>query len=324
MARYAADRRRIVQSELSRAWEYFDPEEYAERVLSAMPPGGHIYVPSSAQLAALGNASPAAELEINLTGTTDLTPIVAHAASLRGLSLYYDEPGADPAALPALPKLDSLALGLPGLADLHFLDALPQLEMIWLTNCWDIEDYSPLLRFTRLRTLTMFSSHQLRSLVQLPPLEAVRTLSLDRSGLGRGALEGLVSAAPHITNLYLGSCAWLDDLRPLGRAETWGPADPRKFRRERPPSAQRTDQPVIPRRVTDSHQRPNSPGRALQSEDPAANRLRFSIRPTSSRLPLEPQRATHRGDHGRNRPVSAGWEPEGDRIHRGQTRSAWR
>ena len=215
MARYAADRRRIVQSELSRAWEYFDPEEYAERVLSAMPPGGHIYVPSSAQLAALGNASPAAELEINLTGTTDLTPIVAHAVSLRGLSLYYDEPGADPAALPALPKLDSLALGLPGLADLHFLDALPQLEMIWLTNCWDIEDYSPLLRFTRLRTLTMFSSHQLRSLVQLPPLEAVRTLSLDRSGLGRGALEGLVSAAPHITNLYLGSCAWLDDLRPL-------------------------------------------------------------------------------------------------------------
>ena len=217
LARYAADRR--VHPELSMAWGYFDPEEYAERVLAAMPPGGGAYVLySRARLAALGKASPLSVLDVSLTGPVDLSFLAAHAASLRDLSLYYEEPGADLTALPELPKLESLAVGLPGLADLGFLDALPPLETVWLTQCQDIEDYSPLLRFTGLRVLALSGSGRLRSLRQLPPLGNVRSLSLADSGLGR-ELDALACAAPNVINLYLESCDWLDDLAPLARLE---------------------------------------------------------------------------------------------------------
>jgi hypothetical protein len=110
-------------------------------------------------------------------------------------------------------------VGLPRLADLGFLDALPPLKTVWLTNCQEIDDYSPLLRFTELGTLALFSSSRLRSLRQLPPLKAVGSLSLAGSGLGRGELDALVSAAPNVINLYLDDCHWLDDLDPLAGLE---------------------------------------------------------------------------------------------------------
>ena len=185
-----------------------------------MPPGGSVYVHHSpAQLAALGTASPLSELEVHVTAPVDLSFLAAHAASLRDLALYYEEPGADLTALPELPELQSLAVGLPGLADLRFLDALPPLETVWLTHCQDIEDYSPLLRFTGLRTLVLSGSSRVRTLRQLPPLEAVGSLSLAGSGLGRGELDPLVGAAPNLTYLYLENCDWLDDLAPLARLE---------------------------------------------------------------------------------------------------------
>lgn len=217
LTRYAPDRRERVRWELNVAWDYFDPEEYAERVLAAMPPGGQVYVASSAQLAAVAKASAPSELEISLAGPADLSPLAAHAASLTELDLYYDEPGADPTTLPDLPKLRHLAYGLPGLADLRFMDRLPDLETIWLTRCQEIEDYSPLLRFTGLQTLALIGSHKLRDLNQLPPLVTVESLSLDGSGLRDDGLEALVSAAPDIGNLYLGKCDWLGDLGPLER-----------------------------------------------------------------------------------------------------------
>jgi hypothetical protein len=217
LARYAADKRSEVQWGLNIAWSFFDPEEYAERVLADMPPGGNIYVPSQTQLAAVAKASAPSELEIHLAGPTDLSPIVAHAASITDLRLYYDEPGADPADLPTLPKLRCLAFGLPGLSDLRFMDSTPDLDMVWFTRCQDIEDYSPLLRFTNLQTLALFGSKRLRSLQQLPPLGAIRSLCLQGSRLGSAALGALVDAAPNISNLYLGDCDWLADLLPLER-----------------------------------------------------------------------------------------------------------
>jgi hypothetical protein len=216
LARYAPDQRPSVRFELSTAWDYFDPDEYAERVLAAMPPGGSLYVPGSpAQLAALAKAPPLADLDAQLTGPVDLSFLTAHAASLRRLCLYYTEPGADLTALPELPKLRELVVALPELADLGFLDALPQLEAVWLTQCEDIEEYSPLLRFTMLRKLILHGSRHLRDLRQLPSLKGVRTLSLSGSRLGRGGLDRLVGAAPNVTDLYLYNCDWLDDLSPL-------------------------------------------------------------------------------------------------------------
>ncbi|MFF0595739.1 NACHT domain-containing protein [Streptomyces antibioticus] len=215
LSRYAADQRDDVQFEMSLAWEYFDPEEYAERVLAAMPPGGRIYIQSPAQFAALGKVSPLSMLEASLGGPVDLSGITAHAASLHSLSIYFAAPGVDPNTLPELPNLRSLAFGFPEISDLQFLDALPSLDTIWSTDCKNIEDYSPLLRFTNLSTLVLFHSQKLRSLRQLPPLEKVLTLALSASALNT-KLESLVAAAPRTSNLYLDYCDWLDeDLGPL-------------------------------------------------------------------------------------------------------------
>lgn len=45
LARYAQDQRRAVQDEVAAAWQYFDPERYAEEVLADMPlPDGRLIV----------------------------------------------------------------------------------------------------------------------------------------------------------------------------------------------------------------------------------------------------------------------------------------
>src|SRR5262249_55467800 len=106
LARYATDQRFVVQRELSEAWDYFDPDEYAGRVLAVMPPGGCVFIRrSAAQFAALGKIPPLAWLDVILVDPVDLGFLAAHAASLRHLTLVYDKPGADLAALPELPNL---------------------------------------------------------------------------------------------------------------------------------------------------------------------------------------------------------------------------
>ncbi|MER5980071.1 NACHT domain-containing protein [Streptomyces sp. NPDC001857] len=218
LARYAADQRDDLYFELAMAWEYFDPEEYAERVLAFLPPGGQLYVPSSAQFAALSKVPPLSMLEANLAGPVDMSPLTEHAASLNDLALYYREPGADLSALPQLPELNSLAFGIPGLSDLKFLDRLPSLETIWSTDCRNVTDYSPLLRFSDLCTLVLFNSQRLRSLRQLPSLAKVAALALGNSVLDT-KLDSLVALAPNVENLYLDNCDWLDDLGPLAELQ---------------------------------------------------------------------------------------------------------
>lgn len=214
LAHYASDKRRNIQFEVTRAWEYFDPEEYAERVLATMPPGAPIFVRSATQFAALPKIPPLAEVEASVTGPVDLQALAAHSSSLQQLYLYYDEPGADLTRLPELPNLVHLALGLPKLTDLSFLDQLPPLRMVWFTHCRDIQDYSPLIRFSELETLALFNSSQLRNLNQLPPLTKVQSLSLAGSKLNQGVAD-LVEAAPMTGNLYLENCEWVDNLDPL-------------------------------------------------------------------------------------------------------------
>jgi hypothetical protein len=213
--RYAADPRRTVQGEISTAWGYFDPDEYAQHVLAAMPPGGRLHnVSSPAQLAALDKAPQLAELNVLLTEPADPSFLAPHASSLRDLSLYGEL--TDLSVLPKLPKLHSLSTDVSGYTDISFLDALPQLRRLWLNGCQDIEDYSPLLRFTNLQALALFGSNRFCTLRQLPPLGTVRSLVLSDSEL-RPELDALVDAASQLIHLYLENCEWLDDLGPLAR-----------------------------------------------------------------------------------------------------------
>jgi hypothetical protein len=215
LRRYAADARRYVQRELNEAWDYFDPSEYAERVLAVFPPGGQLSIRSPAQLAAVTNVAPLSALRLYLPQPANLGPLRAHAASLRSLFLECTESPHDLAIMPELPVLRSLVLHVPGLTDLGFLNSLRSLTSVVISYCADIGDYLPLRRSTALETLRLDDSGQLRSLDQLPPLGKVTDLSLRGSRLGRGALSALVSASPKVRRLHLDDCDWVDDLAPV-------------------------------------------------------------------------------------------------------------
>ena len=218
LARYATDQRFEVQEELSIAWQYFDPDEYAERVLANRSPGGYLSLCSSAQLAALSKAPSPATLALLLDGPTDLSPLTGCADSIHRIVIYSPKSHMGKVRLPELPKADQLFLNTLGFTDLKFLDKLPSLERIWLGTCKDVTDYSPLLQFTELRTLSMYGCRALRSLRQLPPLDTVTSLGLSSSHLQEG-LGSLIAAAPNVNELILTECDWLHDLGPLAEIE---------------------------------------------------------------------------------------------------------
>lgn len=191
LRRYAADSRNTVQYEIGKAWNYFAHDEYADRVLTAMPPGGDLHVSSVDQLVLLKKLTGLAHLTINLTRSADL------------------------ANLPSLPNLQTLGINVPEILDINFLNTLPPLSSISLDDCKSLSDYSPLQRSTALDALALRGSSQLRSLDQLPPLGKVRILFLTGSKLDHGALAALVSTAPRIHYLHLDNCDWVDDLTPL-------------------------------------------------------------------------------------------------------------
>ena len=218
LARYATDQRFEVQEELSIAWQYFDPDEYAERVLANRSPGGYLSLCSSAQLAALSKAPSPATLALLLDGPTDLSPLTGCADSIHRIVIYSPKSHMGKVRLPELPKADHFILETLGFTDLKFLDKLPSLERIWLGTCKDVTDYSPLLQFTELRTLSMYGCRALRSLRQLPPLDTVTSLGLSSSHLQEG-LGSLIAAAPNVNELILTECDWLHDLGPLAEIE---------------------------------------------------------------------------------------------------------
>jgi Leucine-rich repeat (LRR) protein len=216
LRRYAADQRPAVEMEISRAWDYFDSGEYAARVLSGRPPGGGLYLTDSeTQLAALGTVSPLSRLQVTLPSPADFRFLTRHAESLRTLLIHIRDAGTGLSGLPRLPQLAELSIGAPGLAELSFLNSLPQLRRIWLTTCDNIDDYSSLARFTELSALSLVGCGRLRDPGQLPPLSDVRSLSLVGAGLEPGALHALAKAAPGLAHLALKDCGWVSGLEGL-------------------------------------------------------------------------------------------------------------
>lgn len=215
LSRYGTDSRQAVQKELNDAWKYFDPQEFAECVLSAAPAGGRIEVlRSSGQLNALGVLAPLSTLYAILNEPAELGFLTRHAETLKRLTLMFDTPGTDINLLPPLPSLESIVVGLPRLSNLDFLDALPDLSAVWLSRCGDIEDFSSLRRYTNLRELGLQGSRHLTTLEGLPELRQLRNLGLNGSRLTCG-LADVATAAPHLNILFLHNCKWVRDLTPL-------------------------------------------------------------------------------------------------------------
>ncbi|GAA3959639.1 NACHT domain-containing protein [Actinomadura viridis] len=216
LARYAPDERPEVWGEVQEGWRYFDPEEYATRVLAPASPGRPVTVTGSrGRLDALRLLSPLSELYVSVDGPADPGFLTPHAESLESLTLMF--PGgseADFGRLPRLPRVRDFSLGLPGMTGLGFLESLPALRSIWLTQCEEVRDFSPLRRYTDLSTCTLYGSRHLTRLDTLPPLGGLTTLGLEEAPLTCGLAE-LVAEAPRLERLFLLACDWVRDLSPL-------------------------------------------------------------------------------------------------------------
>ncbi|MDL4774498.1 NACHT domain-containing protein [Actinomadura xylanilytica] len=217
LTRYAPDPREVVQIELNEAWDYFDPQEYAERVLAKAPTTWELRVNRSPrQMATLRALPPRTGLHIRLVDPVDLGPLEAHAQALEELQIDFTTRSekADLTLLPALPQLRRLTMSAPWLDDLDFLDRLPRLDRIWLADFGEVTDYAALARQSALRALSLLECHHLIDLEMLPPLGALELLNLNESRLNCGLAE-LMNVAPKVRYLYLNGCPWVTDLAAL-------------------------------------------------------------------------------------------------------------
>lgn len=216
LARYARDTRRRVRDELNQAWSYFDADEYAEHVLGRSPAGGTLRIHRQPrQMEALGKVPPLSDLSVDAEDIDDFDFLSPHAGELVQLSLEAENLVPDLAGLPPLPALRSLEIVLPShlLGDLAFLDALPRLDELWLSDCERISEFSPVKRQTELTHLSLFGCTRLASLDELP-LGRLRSLDISDTDLA-GGFADIGAKIPGLRQLYVGRCDGLTDLRPL-------------------------------------------------------------------------------------------------------------
>ncbi|MEV5751349.1 NACHT domain-containing protein [Actinoallomurus sp. NPDC052308] len=237
LAGYGADSRFLVQEELIKGWEYFDPDDYARRVLADAPLADRwVTVPPRLltaarhvrQLRSLNSAGegladlsflhdldqPISELILGQMESGDLSPLTAHADSLTWVNISTSAVVRDMAPLRRLSNLRSLRLSSSGLRDLEFVRDLPALDAIGLVHLEEVTDFSPLHAQISLRDLTLEECPALTDLDALPPLEGLRSLRLIGSSLESG-LEDLVRRAANLQFLHVNHSSWVTDLRPL-------------------------------------------------------------------------------------------------------------
>lgn len=241
LERFAQDPRHDVQRELIKAWPYFDPGEYADRVLADAPLlDGEIMVDDEALLPHVAKLRRLSGLRVELADLADLGPLAGlphlTSASLGG---HFD----DLAPLLEHRELHTLLLGpiphvrLEPLADLALerlyfyprggqsvdlseLRALPRLAGLGVKNLAATSDLAPLEGLRRLEQLALYDFPTGLDPAPLGALEALRDLDLGDLGKGRplgfeGGLRALAEYAPHLTSLGFYQVDGLGDLAEL-------------------------------------------------------------------------------------------------------------
>jgi hypothetical protein len=238
LSRYGGDSRPSVQEELVLGWEYFDPIEYASRVLSRTPFENNeleirsptllrglrylshikrLVVTSSdsiADLSFLKETSDLSRLVVTRLRTADLTPLRKYAEGLTHLHIWTIGQVRDFTPLNELSDLTCFTLHSRAINDLEFVRNLPTLTTLSLGDLTSVSDYSPLMSQGKLTSLMLDRARQLVDVGQLPDLGGIRSLTLTESSLSCG-LEYLTSHACKVTELNLNGCAWVGDIGPL-------------------------------------------------------------------------------------------------------------
>jgi Leucine-rich repeat (LRR) protein len=214
LARYATDTRLRVRQQLMSAWNYFDADEYAERVL-AHSPGARMpmAITSPRQLEALGKIPRLTELNVGFADSSDFAFLLPHAKRMQDLRIESANP-IDPSLLPPLPALRILNLDFSQISNIYFLANLPQLGHLILRNCDPVVDYSPIRLQTELETLRLDGCANLTDLAPISHLSKLRVLGLDNSHL-TDDLDSIPEKFPALRRLYVNECDWVTQLRPL-------------------------------------------------------------------------------------------------------------
>ncbi|GGU93801.1 ATP-binding protein [Actinomadura cremea] len=216
LSRFATDPRFTIQHELNRAWDYFDPQDFAEQVLSPMAEAGSQinvdFAPEKHEI--LMSLPSISRLQISFDRPFNVALLEHHAETLQDLVLLFPRNITDLVDLPELPNLQGLVVGLPGMRDVNFLDNLPELKSIQLLACEDVLDYTPLRRHADVEALLLHGSRHLVDAEQLPPLRALQLLGLNEARLNCGLAE-LLEGVADLDCLILRDCEWVDELTAL-------------------------------------------------------------------------------------------------------------
>ncbi|MFI6392117.1 NACHT domain-containing protein [Nonomuraea sp. NPDC050540] len=216
LAGFAEDTREGVQAELVTGWRYFDPDVYADRVLSRMPfLPDLLWVNTVGQFNALARVPPLRGI-FTLSDRRNLSPLLPHRDSLTSLTALGFRRVVDFSLLRSFTALDYLGLGHRCFEDLAFLADLPRLRDVTLFGLTGITDYSPMLALRNLISLTLTDADGLTRWEQLPPLDRLERLWLGATGLVESAHD-LVERAPRLRYLRLDSAPVPADLEALGR-----------------------------------------------------------------------------------------------------------
>lgn len=238
---YAQDSREKVQKQLSEAWQYFDPERFADEVLADSPlwngkfevNAGRLlpYVGRLRHLDALSvrllnserqsdlgllSAIPALrtlDLDFDENANVELTSLADHPA-LTKVSLYFAKKYTSLQALKSLEALDELILlrSSPW-RGLGALSRLTQVRTLTLDHLESVKSLETLAAMTSLTRLRMWECSR-RALAATPPMPGIALLSL-YSDLKTGITAQLVAETfTGLTHLWV-TAVDMTDLTPL-------------------------------------------------------------------------------------------------------------
>jgi len=216
---YAPDRSIRVREELFKAWDSFDQELYAQRVLKQIVQDAtYLRLPhllSLKELQCVQYLGKVTNLNVRTLRPFEYINYLAEAKQLTNLSLGRCTQLRDLSLLGNVKQLTKLSLDLEyreQLRDLSPLIGLKQLTSLHLSNLsW--EDLSPLASLTQLTDLYLFVNDEARDLSPLVNLKQLKSLSL----VFFRQLEDLSPLAnmTQLRELDLTGCKKVKDLSPL-------------------------------------------------------------------------------------------------------------
>jgi len=176
---YSRDASADVADEMFRAWDRFNKNDYARRVLSQALQGKLTVPQYFASLSGFQYFKKITSLSItSCDRIKDLSPL-ANLTQLTSLDLSYAWAVNDLSPLAGLTQLTSLDLSYCGkVNDLSPLANLTQLILLNLLDCEQLRDLSPLSNLTRLTSLNLSGCRQVGDLRPLAGLTQLTSLNL--------------------------------------------------------------------------------------------------------------------------------------------------